>query len=300
MLLWMLMLVAFRIYVQFYYRPQYTFIFSVVSLSCAFIFFFWPFKSLYYKTRRCLIVEALKFFYPIGKKGVRFRDFIFGDMTSSLYKPNADLVLSFCLVYCSDCRQDNSRHYCSRNVTPAFILQGLPYLLRMFQCVNKYYYTKLAWPHLGNAAKYLTGVNYYLQQILYFNSKLNSNIDNQKDFSAVIVSGAVYYTYSLFWDLYIDWNLLDFKSNNFMLRDKISFPKWYYYFAMTTNTILRYTWTTSLYYVPIDSEFLNFIVSFGEIYRRSQWLLFRVENEFNSNLEQYRKYLYVPRLGVSN
>lgn len=38
----------------------------------------------------------------------------------------------------------------------------------------------------------------------------------------------------------------------------------------------------------------NFVLSILEVYRRSQWSLFRVENENANNPEQYRAILEIP------
>ena len=65
---------------------------------------------------------------------------------------------------------------------------------------------------------------------------------------------------------------------------------------MLTNTLLRFTWIIGLYKLSINAESLFFILSALEIYRRAQWVLIRIENEQNHNLESYRTYLLIPEL----
>ena len=103
--------------------------------------------------------------------------------------------------------------------------------------------------------------------------------------------------YLLFWDFKIDWNVLNIKTDNFLLRDKISYPQWFYYVAIFLDIIFRNTWVISLYQTPgINSEMLFFILCLCEVYRRVQWVLIRVENEQLHNPESYRTHMIVPDL----
>ncbi len=112
-----------------------------------------------------------------------------------------------------------------------------------------------------------------------------------------IVINSLTSLYLIYWDLRVDWNLINFKKKHFLLRSKILFPKWLYYFAIFSNLILRLTWIISLFEITsIDEEMLFFILCFLEVYRRLQWVLIRVENEQLNNPEFYRDYLFVPDL----
>ncbi|KAI5583640.1 hypothetical protein POPTR_006G035100v4 [Populus trichocarpa] len=65
------------------------------------------------------------------------------------------------------------------------------------------------------------------------------------------VTAAIYGTY---WDLVMDWGLLQFKSKNWLLRDKLLIPYRSVYFgAMVLNVLLRFAWLQTV---------LNFQVSF--------------------------------------
>lgn len=94
----------------------------------------------------------------------------------------------------------------------------------------------------------------------------------------------------------MDWNLARLKSHNFFLRAKITYPKWMYYSAIIINSFLRFTWLTSFVTLPIGDESKVFILSILEVYRRTQWTLFRVENENTNNPEKYRTILDIPEL----
>jgi hypothetical protein len=54
----------------------------------------------------------------------------------------------------------------------------------------------------------------------------------------------------------------------------------------------------TVYPLPFDEEGLSFIFSAIEIYRRLQWLVIRVENEYLNNPEGYRTHLSIPQLPI--
>jgi len=97
----------------------------------------------------------------------------------------------------------------------------------------------------------------------------------------------------IFWDLYMDWGLLRKNSKNFLLRDNILYPSKYYYFAAVINICLRLTWLNFMFKIE-NAELKALVLSVLEVYRRSQWALFRVENENANNPEQYRAILEIP------
>ena len=101
----------------------------------------------------------------------------------------------------------------------------------------------------------------------------------------------------LFWDIYVDWGLGRFGTKNFFLRDKIVYPKNWYYFAIVVDLILRFSWTWN--FIKIDKqydEWKNLVMALLEAYRRIQWCVFRIENENCSNPENYRTILAIPEL----
>lgn len=233
----------------------------------------------------------IKNIFPLGKNGVKFRDFMFGDILTSMTRPFASLCLALCLLSCSVCRMENVRLNCDRNMESAFIMMLLPFIIRFFQCLNRFYYTKMAWPHLGNALKYIGGMANTIMSWQYA-------LYPDELFLPWILVASIATSFMLFWDIYMDWNLGRFNSRNLFLRDKIVYPKWMYYMALCINALLRFTWLTNLpgIKLPIDDETKYFILSVLEIYRRSQWSLFRIENENTNNPEKYRSILDIPEL----
>jgi hypothetical protein len=225
---------------------------------------------------------------PVGRHGVRFRDFMFGDILTSLTRPMATLVLSFCIFTCDECRFKNIRGECNRNGVLALVVMLLPFIIRFFQCLNRYYYTRMAWPHIGNTIKYVGGMANQVFSWLYSNRFI--------DVYSFITVACVSTAYMLFWDIYMDWNLGRLNSTNFFLRDKLTYPKWWYYGAIITNSILRFTWVINLFGIPVGDETKIYVLSILEVWRRTQWSLFRVENENTNNPEKYRNVLDIPEL----
>ena len=54
--------------------------------------------------------------------------------------------------------------------------------------------------------------------------------------------------FSMVWDFYMDWGLFRSKKpGKYLLRDVISFPPWFYYFAVVANFTLRFVWVFGLF-----------------------------------------------------
>ena len=103
----------------------------------------------------------------------------------------------------------------------------------------------------------------------------------------------------------MDWGLWRCsKPERYGLREVITYPKWYYYYAIVNDLILRLLWLFGVFLSPIDFPIL---VSIGwgtlmgvlELYRRWCWSLLRIENEQVSNLEKYRNVLDIPEVTES-
>ncbi len=291
--IWMICLVLSKLTLCFnFFQSEYS-LFSLILNCLLILFLFLPFHCMYYSFRRGVIQTLIRNFFPIGKNTVRFKDFVFGDILTSLNKPFASLILSYCLLACDECRKENKRiKECNRNTISALIVLFYPFLIRFTQCINRYYYTKEAWPHLGNTLKYIGGLANAIFGWLYGNNKSFKFLH--------ILIGCISQSYMLFWDIYVDWGLGSFTSKNFFLRDKIVYPKFMYYSAILIDMILRFSWLSNFFnwYFVTQDEWKNFILAILEAYRRIQWCVFRIENENTNNPEKYRTILAIPELPV--
>ncbi|RIB16916.1 EXS family-domain-containing protein [Gigaspora rosea] len=110
------------------------------------------------------------------------------------------------------------------------------------------------------------------------------------DYNKILISKIIYIIaqliatiYTNIWDLKQDWGLFQLDSSNFLLRDELAYKyNWIYYIAMCNNIILRFSWI--LYFIT-DNFWVKFFMAFGEILRRWQWDIFRIENEHLTNCE---------------
>lgn len=288
--MWTFLLLLSRLTLSFgMFNNMYS-LFPILNLIFTLLLLTIPLHCSYFEFRKTIFIVLFRNFTPLYKNSVRFRDFVFGDILTSINKPLTSLVLSICLFSCSQCKQHNQRiDHCNRNTTMCLVVLVVPFFIRFLQCWNRYYFTKDAWPHLGNCLKYIGGMVNVIVGWLYATDKayyLNSHV----------VVGLVATTYMSFWDYFMDWGLL---RNKFLLRDNIVYKMKVYYVAMIVNFGLRYLWVTNLIgYVGINEELRNFILCVLEVFRRVQWGIFRVENECTNNPEKYREILEIPHLPV--
>ena len=78
---------------------------------------------------------------------------------------------------------------------------------------------------------------------------------------------------------------------------------WLYYMAMLVDLLLRGLWVLTLVPSVQDllgitnhnlSLYVNFILSWAELGRRTMWSMLRVENEHLFNTQGYRRVDYIP------
>lgn len=181
------------------------------------------------------------------------------------------------------------------------IMKILPSWFRMAQCLNKYYYSKMG-RHLLNFLKYSTKLFVAIAEI----ASVGINKPNHDMFVLWFFLHLIETLYKLTWDYLMDWGLfLSFKKGSFLLREKMQYSPNFYYFSMVTNAILRFHWLIYIGILSIESEriaywnhwgYFTLISMMAECYRRTQWALIRVENEFHHNFEQYRSIPHIPSL----
>ncbi|KAM1300058.1 hypothetical protein ACFX2H_011277 [Malus domestica] len=109
------------------------------------------------------------------------------------------------------------------------------------------------------------------------------------------IVAAIYGTY---WDLVVDWGLLQRRSKNRWLRDKLLVPyKSVYFIAMVLNVLLRFAWLQTVLNFSVSfmhTQTMISVVASLEIIRRGIWSFFRLENEHLNNVGKYRAFKSVP------
>ncbi|KAL5722929.1 hypothetical protein ACHQM5_006386 [Ranunculus cassubicifolius] len=172
-----------------------------------------------------------------------------------------------------------------------YIVATVPYWWRFLQCVRRLFEEKDAMQGY-NALKYFSTIVALCLRTAYINSDATVWLVLAWIFS--IISAIV----STYWDLVIDWGLLQRDSKNRWLRDKLLVPhKSIYFGAIVLNVLLRFAWLQTV--MKFDVPFLHrqvqiAIVACSEIIRRGKWNFFRLENEHLNNVGKYRAFKSIP------
>ena len=293
LLFWCIFMLCAKIVYNYTTFGNNYYIFPLLIIIFLFIFLLIPFNFMYYDFRKGIVKTFIRNLFPFGKKGVRFRDFVFGDILTSLTKPLCSLALTFCLIGNKGVREDNKRiDNCNRDTIYCFIILLYPNFIRFTQCINRLYYTKNLWPHFFNLLKYTGGIINVTFTWLYVKK------DNKTFLILYIIIAFIVNLYQLFWDVYVDWGLGRINSKNFFLRDTIVYPKEFYYICIILDALIRYSWICSFIHLNKKKydEWVNLFMAIIEIYRRIQWCIIRIENENTTNPEKYRAILTIPEI----
>lgn len=167
----------------------------------------------------------------------------------------------------------------------------LPGVWRLLQCLRRYYDTRNVFPHLVNGGKYTATILAGMSLSMY---RINKTEGMRGFFIAVSIVNSIY---TSIWDLLMDWSLLDPNAPYPYLRPVLTYKNPYvYYAAMILDPILRFSWIFyAIYYHNLQhSAIISFIVAFAEVTRRGIWVIFRVENEHNTNVGRFRASRDVP------
>ena len=199
-----------------------------------------PLDTMYKPFRYQLLNSLLhNIIAPFGL--VRFKDFFIGDVLTSMVRPLIDVYYMGCYFKYEEWGPSLAHPACRPSNYAVLLISLIPFHIRFWQCINRFYYTGMWFPHLVNAGKYLTSVAVMI--IAYLKTV-------RPGYEYIYVIAALISTiYSLAWDLKMDWGLLrGTKPGRRLLRDRLKYPHSYYYFAIVANTLLRLTWV--LAFIP--------------------------------------------------
>jgi hypothetical protein len=84
-----------------------------------------------------------------------------------------------------------------------------------------------------------------------------------------------------------------------MLRDVLTFPKWFYYYAMIQDLLIRLDFLVKALLSSSRFPWLNSfgyatLLDFLEWWRRWIWTILRIETEHVCNFENYRDVTEIP------
>jgi xenotropic and polytropic retrovirus receptor 1 len=303
---WMLTVIGFV--VSAYFFVEYN-IYAIIFFTFLTLYLFNPFNFFRRSSRFWLI----KIFWriitaPFHK--VKFADFWLADQLNSFDFFFVDLQFIICYYFAQvtwapfkienqePCTPSDYRDLSYLYNILALILSCIPAWLRFLQCLRRYRDTKNKFPHLANALKYSTTfIDTIALSIRYLFSKSYENEYYSPFLYLWIFIRVSSSSYRIWWDLKMDWGFFDKNAgdNKYLREVCIYSSKWYYYFAIIQNVVLRFIWIVRIYdisYLNTNKEVYRDVVAtilaFLEIYRRFVWNFIRLENEHLNNCGQFR------------
>lgn len=216
-----------------------------------------PFDILFLNSRIYLMgVLARGIFLPVST--IRFRHFYFIDVLQSFRYP-LESVLKYFVP--------------GEPSMPLFIYCLFP-VARILQCLKRFSTSRLMFPHIANASKYLLVVLVIILEIV---SKLRSPLPDM----TIVVLRAMGTICSSAWDIVIDWAII---------RNRYMYPRMFYVFALSFNMAVRFYWMVPLILSRLGHTVDKYpvIESIAEIFRRLVWTLIRVEVEHLNNCDELK------------
>lgn len=89
---------------------------------------------------------------------VRFKEFFLGDILTSMVRPLIDIYFTACFFGQDEWMSSASSSVCKPSNMAILIVSLIPFHIRFWQCINRYYYTQMWFPHLVNAGKYMSTI----------------------------------------------------------------------------------------------------------------------------------------------
>ncbi|KAL4578256.1 hypothetical protein LXL04_014376 [Taraxacum kok-saghyz] len=252
--------------------------------------FFCPFKILY-RSSRFFLIKSLFCCICAPLYKVSLVDFFLADQLTSQVQAIRCLEFYICYYGMRWYQKQQKCHTLDLYNVFYFIIAVIPYWVRFFQCVRRLFEEK-DWVHLINGSRYLLTIVAVVIRTI-FELKINKTWK----ILALLTSIAAI-LFNTYWDVVVDWGLLQNNSKNLFLRDKLAVRRKYMYFVvMVLDVMLRLAWLQlvlkfNLHY--LKGTAISSLFSCLEIFRRGVWMFFRLENEHLNNVGKYRAFKSVP------
>lgn len=223
---------------------------------------------------------------------VTLPDFFLADQLTSQVQALRSFEFYICYYGWGDFK--HRHHTCGRSdvyKTFYFIVAVIPYWSRLLQCLRRLYEER-------DPMQGYNGIKYFLTIVAVI-LRTTYGLDKGMGWKTLAwIFSAIAAIVSTYWDLVIDWGLLQRRSKNRWLRDKLLVPhKSVYFGAMVLNVLLRFAWMQTVLGFQVSflhKNSLIAIVASLEIIRRGIWNFFRLENEHLNNVGKYRAFKSVP------
>ncbi|KAL0350862.1 UNVERIFIED_CONTAM: Phosphate transporter [Sesamum radiatum] len=253
---------------------------------------FCPFNIIYRSSRFFLLRCAWHCICaPLYK--VTLSDFFLADQLTSQVQAFRSLQFYVCYYGWGDFKKRSNRCLESNVYEILYIVVAIiPFWSRALQCLRRLFEEKDTMQGL-NCLKYFSTVVALVMRTIY-------DLRRGPFWKVMAAStSGVTTIYSTYWDIVIDWGLLQRNARNPWLRDKLLISnKAVYFVAIVVNILLRLVWM-QLVLDFNEAPFLHrramvAVVACLEILRRGIWNFFRLENEHFNNVGKYRAFKSVP------
>ncbi|KAK9147699.1 hypothetical protein Scep_006456 [Stephania cephalantha] len=254
-----------------------------------------PFDIFYLSSRYYLLRTLWRIILPL--QAITFSDFFLADILTSMSKVFSDLERSVCRMVhrqVATIAWFEADSVCGSHSIAIPLVLVLPYLFRLFQCLRQYNDTREK-TALFNALKYSTAVPVIGISALKYH--VLPDMWTKIYRPLWLLSSVMNSLYSFYWDVTRDWDLsgpsriFKFKSPTFF--SNLFSNSWVYFWAVGSNLILRCTWTYKLSAHLRHNYLTVFTIAILEMFRRFQWVFFRVENEWNK-MTSHRQNPQIP------
>ncbi|CAH8374521.1 unnamed protein product [Eruca vesicaria subsp. sativa] len=266
----------------------------LLLLIVMFIVLVLPF-NIFYRSSRLFFLTCLFHCLAAPLYKVTLPDFLLGDQLTSQVQALRSVQFYICHYGWGDFRhRTNTCTESDAYNAFLFIVAAFPYVCRLLQCLRRLFEEK-------NAEQGYNGLKYFLTILAVCLRTAYSVVDEEHKFVWRMLAGVVSAIAAIFctyWDLVLDWGLLNRTSKNRWLRDKLLIPqKKVYFIAMILNILLRFAWLQTV--LDFNFSFMHrqtmvAVVASLEIIRRGIWNFFRLENEHLNNVGKYRAFKTVP------
>jgi hypothetical protein len=151
----------------------------------------------------------------------------------------------------------------------------------------------LKWSYV-NGTFFTQSINFLRYFFSIITIAMAFSIKNDPNYKYIwLISSIWTAVHGFYWDITLDWGLLQTTSTNFMLRDKLAIKnKAFYYIAMLCDFFLRFLWvliiSPDVVYQFIRPEFVFMILYTGEAFRRSIYNYISIEFEHISYCSSFR------------
>ncbi|KAK2636157.1 hypothetical protein Ddye_030949 [Dipteronia dyeriana] len=266
--------------------------FPLSLLILLIVLLFMPFNFLY-RSSRFFFLTCLFHCIAAPLYKVTLPDFFLADQFTSQVQALRSLEFYICYYGWGDVvhRRNKCSSYGVYNVF-FFVVAVIPYMSRLLQCLRRMFEEKDVMQGWNGGKYFITIVAVCMRTALSLDKNNLGWIITSWIFS---IAAAIVGTY---WDLVYDWGLLNRKSKNRWLRDKLLIPnKNIYFLAILLNILLRFAWLQTVLGIGLDilhRQTITTLVACLEIIRRGIWNFFRLENEHLNNVGKYRAFKSVP------